>query len=230
MPSRSGAFKHVQRPSRNAPRSEGALPPRRRRETPTATHTRPTARSALTAEQPKREASNETPVFLLKARPDALHNGSRKGAAPFLGQGVRGLRERPGLLLAPCLRGRNLGQRAGTVRARLSVGNTISQPPTQLRPAPHRRHPRPRAPARPRLPRAQAERGQEPPRSTPLPQTTTRTHGLHHPQKRTPIDIGATLAQAGALSLARLGAGAALCPAGGSRWLSCRKRATFAGS
>ena len=33
------------------------------------------------------------------------------------------------------------------------------QPPTQLRPAPHRCHPRPRPPARPGLPGAQAERG-----------------------------------------------------------------------
>ena len=30
---------------------------------------------------------------------------------------------------------------------------------------------------------------------TPLPQTTTRPHRLHHPQKRVSIDIGATLAQ-----------------------------------
>ena len=70
------------------------------------------------------------------------------------------------------------------------------QPPTQLRPAPHRDHPGPRPPTRTRLPRTQTSRRQEPPRSAPLPQTTTRTHRLHHAQKRAAIDIGATLAQA----------------------------------
>jgi transposase len=70
------------------------------------------------------------------------------------------------------------------------------QPPTQLRPPPHRRHPRPHPPTSPRLPRTQTSRRQDPPRSPPLPQTPTRPHHLHHPQKRAPIDIGATLAQA----------------------------------
>ena len=67
------------------------------------------------------------------------------------------------------------------------------QPPTQLRPAPHRRHPRPRPPTRARLPRTQTSRRQEPTRGHPLPQTTTRPHRLHDAQKRAPIDIGATL-------------------------------------
>ncbi len=53
------------------------------------------------------------------------------------------------------------------------------------------------APARSRLPGAQTRRRQEPPRSPPLPQTTTRTHRLHNAQKRAAIDIGATLAQSG---------------------------------
>ncbi len=47
--------------------------------------------------------------------------------------------------------------------------------------------------ARARLPRTQTERGKESPRSAPLPQTTTRPHRLHHPQKRAALDIGATL-------------------------------------
>ena len=53
-------------------------------------------------------------------------------------------------------------------------------------------------PARTRLPRPQTERRQEPPRSPPLPQTTTRPHRPHHPQKRAAIDIGATPAQSSA--------------------------------
>ena len=44
--------------------------------------------------------------------------------------------------------------------------------------------------------RTQAERRQNTPRSDPLPQTTTRPHRLHNPQKRAPIDIGATPVQA----------------------------------
>jgi hypothetical protein len=44
-------------------------------------------------------------------------------------------------------------------------------------------------------PRAQAKPRQEPPRSDPLPQTTTRPHRLHRPQSGGGIDIGATLAQ-----------------------------------
>ena len=52
------------------------------------------------------------------------------------------------------------------------------QPPTQLRPTPNRDHPGTRPPAGARLPRAQTERRQEPPRSPPLPQTTTRPHRL----------------------------------------------------
>jgi hypothetical protein len=59
--------------------------------TPLGLVPQPTARSALTTEQPKREASNETPVFLLRPRPDALHNGSRKGAAPFWAREFGGL-------------------------------------------------------------------------------------------------------------------------------------------
>jgi transposase len=72
------------------------------------------------------------------------------------------------------------------------------QPPTQLRPAPDRRHPRPRPPTRTGLPRAQTRRGQKPPRGPPLPQTTARPRRLQHAEKRAPIDIGATLAHAGA--------------------------------
>jgi len=73
------------------------------------------------------------------------------------------------------------------------------QPTAQLRPAPNRDHPGSRAPARPRLPRAQAERGEEPPGSAPLPQTTAGPDRLQHAQKRVSIDIGATLAQARSL-------------------------------
>src|SRR5262249_39168305 len=69
------------------------------------------------------------------------------------------------------------------------------QPPTQLRPPPNRRHPTPRASTRPRLPRTQTERRQEPARSDPLPQTTACTNDLHDPQERGAIDIGATLGQ-----------------------------------
>ena len=69
------------------------------------------------------------------------------------------------------------------------------QPPTQLRPPPDRDHPSAHPPARPRLPGTQTGRREKPPRSHPLPQTTTRPHRLHHPQKRAPLDIGATLAQ-----------------------------------
>jgi transposase len=58
------------------------------------------------------------------------------------------------------------------------------------------RSPRPRPPTSTGLPRTQASRRQEPPRSPPLPQTPTRPNRLHHPQERAPIDIGATLAQA----------------------------------
>jgi transposase len=57
------------------------------------------------------------------------------------------------------------------------------QPPTQLRPAPDRDHPSSHPPARTRLPRPQTKRGQEPPRSPPLPQTTARPHRLHEPQE-----------------------------------------------
>ena len=39
-------------------------------------------------------------------------------------------------------------------------------------------------PAAARLPRTQTERRQEPPRSDPLPQTTTRPHRLQHPESR----------------------------------------------
>jgi transposase len=63
------------------------------------------------------------------------------------------------------------------------------QPTTQLRPAPDRDHPRPRPPAGTRLSRAQAKRGQEPPRSDPLPQATARPHRLQHAESRVSIDI-----------------------------------------
>ena len=76
------------------------------------------------------------------------------------------------------------------------------QPPTQLRPTPDRDHAGARPRTRSRLPRAQAGRGKEPTRSTPLPQTTARAHCLHHPQKRGLIDIGATLAHPAAHCLA----------------------------
>src|SRR5581483_9868093 len=69
------------------------------------------------------------------------------------------------------------------------------QPATQLRPPPHRRYPRPLAPTRTRLPGTQTGRGQDTPRSTPLPQTTARPHRLHNPQERATVDIGATLGQ-----------------------------------
>ena len=60
-------------------------------------------------------------------------------------------------------------------------------------------------PARAYLERKQ-ERGQEPPRGDPLPQTTAGANGLRHAQERVSIDIGATLAQPRA-SVARLPAG-----------------------
>jgi Transposase IS116/IS110/IS902 family len=66
----------------------------------------------------------------------------------------------------------------------------------QLNPALHRiaiTQGRVHAPAK--APRTQTSRRQKPPQSTPLPQTPTRPHRLHHPQKRAPIDIGATLTQ-----------------------------------
>ena len=50
------------------------------------------------------------------------------------------------------------------------------------------------APARARLPRTQTGRGQEPARGDPLPQTTTRTRRLQHPENKPRLDIGATLA------------------------------------
>ena len=56
---------------------------------------------------------------------------------------------------------------------------------------------------RPRLPRTQTRRGQEPPRSDPLPQTTTRPRRLQHTQSEPRLDIGATLAQQSAASRAR---------------------------
>ena len=52
------------------------------------------------------------------------------------------------------------------------------QSPTQLRAAPDRGHPGPRPSGRPYLPRAQADRRQEPSRSDPLPQTPAGTRRL----------------------------------------------------
>ncbi len=73
------------------------------------------------------------------------------------------------------------------------------QPPAELRPAPDRRDARPRLRPGARLPGTQAERGQEPPRGDPLPQTPAGPHRLHHAQGRVSIDIGATLAHADSL-------------------------------
>src|SRR5919198_494697 len=70
------------------------------------------------------------------------------------------------------------------------------QSPAQLRPPPDRRHPGTRPPTGARLSRAQAGRGQEPPRGDPLPQAPARADRLHDPKERAVIDIGATLAQA----------------------------------
>ena len=73
------------------------------------------------------------------------------------------------------------------------------QPPTQLGALPDRDHPGPRPRARTRLPRAQTSRGQEPPRSHPLPQTTPRPRRLPDPHNEPRLDIGATLAHASIL-------------------------------
>src|SRR5262249_30080756 len=77
------------------------------------------------------------------------------------------------------------------------------QPPTERRALPDRDHASPLPPRRTHLPRPQARRRQEPPRSTPLPQTTPRPRRLQHPQSEPRLDIGATLAQPGALVLGR---------------------------
>ena len=74
------------------------------------------------------------------------------------------------------------------------------QPPTQLRSAPDRGHPSARLPARARLPRAQAGRREKQARGAPLSQATARPHRLHHPQDRTSLDIGATLARSAVLT------------------------------
>src|SRR5512132_3721051 len=79
-------------------------------------------------------------------------------------------------------------RRCRTARGQLRQAATAPprprrQPTTQLRPAPDRDHPGARPPARSRLPRAQAERGQEPTGSTSLPQTTARANRLHHAEK-----------------------------------------------
>ena len=60
-------------------------------------------------------------------------------------------------------------------------------------------------PARAYLERKQSRR-QKPPRSDPLPQTTTRENRLRHAQKRASIDIGATLARASDRSVTLRGA------------------------
>lgn len=77
---------------------------------------------------------------------------------------------------------------------------TMWQSSTQLRPAPNRDHAGARTPSRSRLPRAQTSGREKPPRSTPLPQTTTRPRRLRHAQKRVSIDRGATLAHATVLA------------------------------
>jgi transposase len=69
------------------------------------------------------------------------------------------------------------------------------QPPTQRRLLPNRDHSGPLLPGRTRLPRTQTSRRQEPPRSDPLPQTTTGTRRLQHVESESRLDIGATLAQ-----------------------------------
>ena len=77
------------------------------------------------------------------------------------------------------------------------------QPPAQRRALPDRDHPSPLPPTRLRLPRTQTQRRQEPPRSDPLPSTPTRARRLQHPPREPRLDIGATLAHAEGLSLAR---------------------------
>src|SRR5205823_4362532 len=69
------------------------------------------------------------------------------------------------------------------------------QPPTQLRALPDRDHPGALPPRRARLSRTQTSRRQKPPRSHPLPQTTTRTRRLQQAKNEPSLDIGATLAE-----------------------------------
>ena len=68
-----------------------------------------------------------------------------------------------------------------------ATGSTAAATANSTAPSTGSRSPRPRPPTRPRLPGPQTDRRQEPPRSNPLPQTTTRPHHLHHPQKRAPL-------------------------------------------
>jgi transposase len=82
-------------------------------------------------------------------------------------------------------------------RHRLDRGGN---PATERRPVPDRDHTSALPPCRTRLPRPQTRRREEPPRSDPLPQTTTRPRRLQHTQSEPRLDIGATLAQARVLS------------------------------
>ncbi len=100
------------------------------------------------------------------------------------------------LRCAACPPRRRRPARSQLRQAETAPARPRRQPPTQLRPAPDRDHARPRPPARACLPRTQTSRRKEPTRSSPLPETTARTHRLHHAQERAAIDIGATLAQA----------------------------------
>jgi transposase len=74
------------------------------------------------------------------------------------------------------------------------------QPTAQLRALPHRHHPGQVPPRRAGLPRPEASRRQEPPRSHPLPQTTPRPRRLQHTQDEPGLDIGATQAQRSAIT------------------------------
>jgi transposase len=69
------------------------------------------------------------------------------------------------------------------------------QQTTQRSALPNRDHPGALPPRRLRLPRTQTRRKQKPPRSDPLPQTTTRPRHLQHTESEPRLDIGATLAQ-----------------------------------
>ena len=123
------------------------------------------------------------------------------GCAARVGQAA--LRDRPGRAFSkrrparPSRRRRTVGRELG--QAPTPPARPRWQPPAQLRPAPDRGHPGPRPSAGSRLPRAQAGRGQEPPRGAPLPQAPARSDRLHDAQERAVIDIGATLAHTNVL-------------------------------
>ncbi len=78
-----------------------------------------------------------------------------------------------------------------------------------------------RPPARACLPRTQTSRRQEPTRSNPPPEAAARTHRLHHPQERAPLDRGATLSHPITFSLV---------PFADSRALTVQERSLSAGS